>query len=117
MATQVKNVYRKTKEGSWAIMGPVDVVKVGSTVTVHKKDGTTKQEHIVGVGKSFDVDGVLMNYGYTTVQESRETPRQAGRCQHCGDSCNPRYKTCIECRHGGQSYYDSFGNFVLGSDD
>jgi len=40
-----------------------------------------------------------------------------GVCAHCGDSCNPRYRTCLECSHGGMSFTDRNGNFVLGSDD
>ena len=40
-----------------------------------------------------------------------------GTCEHCGERCNPRYRTCLECSHGGMSFTDRNGNFVLGSDD
>lgn len=43
--------------------------------------------------------------------------RGSGICEHCGDRCNPRYATCYECSHGGQSFYAPNGEFVLGSDD
>jgi len=43
--------------------------------------------------------------------------RGTGTCSHCGDRCNPKFRTCYECANGGQSYTDSRGNFVLGSDD
>lgn len=47
----------------------------------------------------------------------RSTGHRPGTCSHCGERCNPRFRTCVECAHGGQSYRDRNGNFVLGSDD
>ncbi len=51
-----------------------------------------------------------------------------GKCAKCGDELDDWKKRhairlCLECRdggsraHGGQSYYDRSGNFVLGDDD
>lgn len=65
--TQVKTQcqYRRTKQGEWVVMGPVSVVKVGETVSVTKKNGETKDETILSVGKPFIVEGVYMVYGHT----------------------------------------------------
>jgi hypothetical protein len=52
----------------------------------------------------------------------------SGKCVNCGDPLNDwerrhGVKRCSDCRdgggnaHGGQSYYDRNGNFVLGDED
>jgi hypothetical protein len=51
---------------------------------------------------------------YSGARRSSSTP---GRCTHCGDTCNARYRTCLECSHGGQSFHTASGQFILGSDD
>jgi len=50
----------------------------------------------------------------STYRKRSGTP---GICSHCGEKCNPRYPTCYECSHRGQSFTDRNGCFVLGSDD
>lgn len=64
MTTTAVVRYRKTGKGDWVAFGPVDVVRAGQTVTVTKKDGSTKVEHVDKVGRPFRVDGVDMVYGY-----------------------------------------------------
>lgn len=59
--------YRKTKTGEWVAYGPAAALAPnahGRLVVVTKKDGTTKCEHVVRVGRSFVVNGVEMAYGY-----------------------------------------------------
>jgi hypothetical protein len=58
--------YRKTRAGEWVAMGPPELVHAGADVTVTKKDGTTKNEFVLRVGKPFEVDGVEMVYGFIT---------------------------------------------------
>ncbi len=57
--------YRRTKSGEWVVMGPASVVQVGGVVQVTKKNGETKDETILSIGKPFLVDGVNMVYGHT----------------------------------------------------
>ncbi len=73
--------------------------KYGERAKLEFRDGT----------KQFWVDACL-------VSEPRQHTGR-GTCEHCGEQCNPKYRTCFECSHGGQSFYDRYGNFVLGSDD
>lgn len=83
--------YRKTKGGTWAIMGPTDIVHPGAIVTVTKRDGSTKTEEIADVGKSFDKDGIEMVYGYRDViprspRSHRKSCVTGGNCSSFGDS-------------------------------
>jgi len=75
--------YRKTQSGKWAVCGPTSVVKVGATVTVTKKDGSTKTEVIEAVGKPFVRNGVDAVYGYPAAAKAarRDDP---DRCLGCG---------------------------------
>lgn len=84
--------YRKTKEGKREVFGPAAAIAAGRTVTVTKKDGSTKTETIGSVGKTFEVNGTVCVYGYPA---PKSEPRHAGaprphsgRCR--GDGCrNP----------------------------
>jgi hypothetical protein len=67
--------YRKTRNGEWAVFGPVALMGEGKTVTVTKADGSTKQETIGSMSRPFDVDGVPHAYGY--LERSR-------LCDQCG---------------------------------
>jgi hypothetical protein len=55
--------YRKTRAGKWVVFGPTSLVRPGSVI-VSKRDGSTKEEIVERVGKSFDVDGIEACYGY-----------------------------------------------------
>lgn len=71
--------YRKTQRGDWVAFGPQRELKVGP-VTVTKKDGTTKQEVVTGLGQPFDVKGVPHVYGYLKPKAG-----QGGAvCAECG---------------------------------
>lgn len=77
--------YRKTKTGVWAVMGPASIVRQGATVTVTKKDGSTKEEHITSTGKPFRVDGREMVYGYTEPRSGSGSRSGSGEaCWECG---------------------------------
>jgi hypothetical protein len=79
--------YRKTKTGEWVAFAPAAALVAGNTITVTKKDGSTKTETISSVGKPFEVNGVTMAYGYlakTTRTTCTSTPRGNGRCRDCG---------------------------------
>jgi len=56
--------YRKTQNGQWVACGPASIVRPGATITVTKRDGTTKTETIAATGREFDRDGVTCVYGY-----------------------------------------------------
>lgn len=73
--------FRKTQSGEWVVFGPASQVHVG-TVTVAKRDGTTKVENVARVGKTFTVDGVECCYGY--VGPAAATKTQAHECDECG---------------------------------
>jgi hypothetical protein len=62
--SDTKIQYRKTQRGEWVVMGPPDVVHAGQDVTVTRKNGTTKTEHVERVSQPFEVDGVEMVYGH-----------------------------------------------------
>jgi hypothetical protein len=108
--------YRRTKAGEWVVCGPTSLVKAGAVVTVHKKDGTTKEEEIARVGKPFDLDGVECCYGY--LERGRgywREPRSGGSGKkrvregtaHCWETGGRCYsldgsRECYEC--GGDIY-------------
>lgn len=60
--------FRKTKSGTWAVMGPVETLEAAlasdGKVEVAKRSGDTSSFTVVSLGKPFDVDGVQMCYGY-----------------------------------------------------
>lgn len=63
IAAAAKASYRKTKTDEWVAYGTVSAIQTGP-LTVTKRDGSSKQENVARVGKSFVVDGVEMRYGY-----------------------------------------------------
>jgi hypothetical protein len=85
--------YRKTRNGEWAVFGPVSLMGEGKTVVVTKADGSTKQETIGSMSRPFDVDGVPHAYGYIVRQARQEQhDLQEGReCDQCGRS-GARYR-------------------------
>lgn len=83
--------YRKTRAGAWVAYGPSYAIKAGATVTVAKRDGTTKQETITSVGKTFTADGQSMVYGYLAPATATRPSGTAGNtarshtCDECGE--------------------------------
>ncbi len=78
-----KNIltYRRSRDGNWAVFGPAALMGEGKRVTVTKADGTTKQETIVHVSRTFDVDGTPFAYGYL----ARGGQQQRRKCDNCGE--------------------------------
>lgn len=101
--------FRKTKTGEWVVFGPALIINAGRTVTVTKKDGTTKTETIETVGKSFTVDGEVCCYGYpaakgATRRSFEAAPaKRSGRyvCDECGEWVTRGVGQCWEtgCGH------------------
>lgn len=111
--------YRKAKDGSWAVSGPVSELHIGE-VTVHKRDGTTKQEHILSLSKPFDVNGVLHVIGEVDRTRSASQYATGPECTHCGRKTLPSkfrqddfYCPSKECRdeHRKPSSYTSHGAY------
>lgn len=63
MTTTPAITYRKTKAGEWVAYGPAAVIRPG-TVTVTRRDGSTRTETIERAGKAFTAGGTQMAYGY-----------------------------------------------------
>ena len=89
--------YRKTQTGEWVVMGPTSIVKANATVTVAKKDGSTKVETIAKVGRPFQAQGREMVYGYiarsawstTGTRPARNQYGQHRECDECGELATP----------------------------
>jgi hypothetical protein len=68
MADEIPARFRKTKNDTWAVMAPVDVLEKalaeGGKVDVQKKSGDWTTFQVGSLGRPFDVDGVQMCYGY-----------------------------------------------------
>lgn len=104
--------YRKTGKGEWVAFGPASVIRAGATVTVTKRGGETKTEHITSVGKPFTADGQQMVYGYLAASAA-PSPRSDSRRQptalqmaRAGSYYRPRRTRT--CPTGGNC--SSFGN-------
>jgi hypothetical protein len=89
-STQTACKYRKTKTGQWVVMGPCNMIKAGTTVTVTKADGTTKTEYIESVGKAFD--GLC--YGYPAAKAQSSRPRYSNQNNHRSNN------SCEMCEDG-----------------
>jgi hypothetical protein len=76
--------YRRTKSGEWVVCGPTSLVKRGAVVTVTKRDGTTKDEKIVRVGKPFRLAGIECCYGYLSAPPRRLSPRAEAMLRAAG---------------------------------
>lgn len=111
--TTAAATYAKLKDGSWGVRS-TSPVKPGAVITVTKKSGDSKMETISRV--LWSGDGVFL-CAIAASKSASSSSYRAGTCTHCGDTCNPHYRTCYECSNGGMSFTDSRGNFVLGSDD
>lgn len=68
MSDKIPARFRKTKTGKWAVMAPVDDLEQAlagdGKVEVLKRSGDTSMFIVASLGRSFDVDGVQMCYGY-----------------------------------------------------
>lgn len=117
----MKASYTKLKSGAWGVRVE-GTVSDGQSITVTKKDGSSKSETIEKV--LWTGNGVsLCAIKQTNGGSANHSGHRLGVCVNCGASCNPRYRRCLDCvdggsrAHGGMSYYDRNGNFVLGDED
>lgn len=104
----------KLRSGAWGarVEGRVNT---GDTITITTQGGKSWQARVERVVWT---DGKIALCATASLDRpAKGETTQRGICAHCGDHCSPRFRTCRECAHGGQSYYDSGGNFVLGTDD
>jgi hypothetical protein len=76
--------YRKTAQGDWVVLACADVLKAGRQISVWKKDGTRKTETIERVGKTFQIDGIDVAYGYIA-RPARVQNHSRGFCNECGE--------------------------------
>jgi hypothetical protein len=85
--------YRKTQQGEWVAYGPAAVMRKGA-VTVTKKDGSIKTEHVGRLGKTFTVAGVPMVYGYLE-QRSSGFASQAGAREYRSNRSAYSRRRCV----------------------
>lgn len=118
--------YTKLQNGNWGVRAD-GKLSDGATVTVTKRDGSTKTETVEKVlwsGKDQKTGKTVSLCAITQrAAGSNGASHKPGTCSECGERCNPRYRKCLNCvdgggnANGGMSYYDRHGNFVLGDDD
>ncbi len=70
--------FRKTKTDKWAVMAPVATLEAAlagdGKVQVLKRSGDYSSFTVGSLGKPFDVDGVLMCYGYAPGDDDPGAP-------------------------------------------
>ena len=73
MADDIPARFRKTKNGKWAVMAPIDALEKalaeGGKIDVQRKSGDWSTFQVASLGRPFDVDGVQMCYGYGPDEE------------------------------------------------
>lgn len=82
--------FRKTRQGDWVAFGPASAVRECTEVTVTKRSGDAKRVYIERTGKTFQVDGLDMVYGYIG---STSSSRRGGHSPHRSSS-----NRCDRCR-------------------
>ena len=92
--------YQKLKSGEWGIRVEGRAVREGQTVTVRKRDGSTKQETVKRVVWS-GAGVVLCAVGGGSSSGSSYTPRagrrgRSGDCPRCGGNESNQVE-CGEC--------------------
>lgn len=68
---------KRQATGDWVLVGPASLVVEGP-VTVTKKNGRTSVENVVGVGGTFDRNGVPSRYGYLMEKPEAQPAKSAG---------------------------------------
>ncbi len=87
--------FRKTKSEKWAVMSPVETLEAalagGGKVKGLKKSGDHTSFTVGSLGKPFDVEGIMMCYGYAPGDE--DTGGGSGGAARSGGSAAPRSET------------------------
>lgn len=84
--------YRKTRNGEYVAYGPATIVREG-VVTITKRDGSTKQVMVSGVGRTFTVDGIGMRYGYIDSDITVPAPAPARKPAYAGQQHRTNYRS------------------------
>ncbi len=78
--------YRKTRQGEWVACGPAAIVRPHQLIDVTRRDGTTRPERVVSVGRVFQAGGQDMVYGYLDrTRHGLPASRTAAMCDQCGE--------------------------------
>lgn len=105
--------YRKTRQGEWVVMAPVEAFQPGRLVAVVTKSGETRHEVIARVGRPFSVGGVEMAYGYIDPRSAAGHDRTKRSCESCGSTTGVHHATdmsgiggyaCRRCDDGTLSF-------------
>ena len=120
--------YTHLRDGSWGVRFP-GTARESQAVTVTKIDGSTKTETIAKVlwtGRD-SKSGQTISLCSIAQGGNGHSTSGARTCPDCGTPVHGKFRYCYDCgmerrdggsmAHGGQSYYDRNGNFVLGDDD
>lgn len=88
--------YTKTRSGEWVALGLVTEVTKGRTVTVTKRDGSSKQEYVTKVGSTFTAKwgehkGQKCCYGYLAPTPA---PTKTYAPEYCGYPCPVTKRRC-----------------------
>ena len=97
-ATDIRNTYRRTRTGKWAVMGTTANIFPGARVEVHTKAGKVKHEMIIEIGRPFEIDGIEMVYGYNP--DNASLAALEGVTYPC-DECGHEVHLNTMCRVGG----------------
>lgn len=108
--------YTKLSSGSWGLRGPAELLKPGMLVTVTKKSGDEKREHvgrIVWEGKDRNTGDLIAIAEISRGAGSPDSPARKtslgrGKCSRCGctdTSCvrngrctgGPSFNPCFDC--------------------
>lgn len=105
-----QSLFSRTPEGMWTVVGPVDDIVTGATVTVTKASGETSQVIIGKVGPVFTAQGCSYRVGgFKNVQAERTHTAPRSSYRSSGYSA-PRdrsdHEDCLSmggCVHGSPS--------------
>lgn len=120
--------WTRLADGAWGVRVHGHV-GAGVEIQVSKRDGSSsieRVERVLWMGIAKDGCAATLVQIARRSQSSSSAPRTT--CVSCGESLDRwerqhSIRRCSDCRdggshaHGGRSYYDRHGNFVLGDDD
>ena len=121
--------WTRLTDGTWGVRVHGHV-GTGAEIQVSKRDGSSSTERVervlwAGVAKD-GREASLVSIARRASSSGGQ--RSSSSCVSCGESLDRweiqhGVRRCADCRdggshaHGGQSYYDRHGHFVLGDDD
>ena len=77
-ATLAPATYRKTKQGDWVAYGPAAHITAGTEIVITQKNGTQDIRTVERTGRTFQVDGTTMVYGYLAARTSKTQVKASG---------------------------------------